>query len=69
MKKETKKKINIVAGFIVLALLIYLLVPRIIELPKLDYSSAETMGLLFFDAVFLILIIWVIKQLYKNIKK
>ncbi len=69
MKEETKKKINIVAGFILLPLLIYLLIPKIIELPKLDYSSAETMGLLFFDAVFLILIIWVGKKLYKNIKK
>ncbi len=69
MKEETKKKINIVAGFIVLALLAYLLIPRIIELPKLNYSSTETIGVLFFDTVFLILIVLVVKKLYEKINK
>jgi formate-dependent nitrite reductase membrane component NrfD len=67
--RTIKEKLNILAGVILLPLLIYLFVPRIIELPRLDYSSGETMGVLFFDIVFLILIIWVAKYLYKEIKK
>jgi len=69
MKEKIKKTINILTGIILLSLLIYLFIPRIIELPKLDYSSAETMGVLFFDVVFLILIIWIVKNLHKEIKK
>jgi len=69
MKEKIEKIINILAGVILLPLLIFLFTPRIIELPRLDYSSAETMGVLFFDTVFLILIIWVVKHLYKEIKK
>lgn len=69
MKEKIKRKINVGVGFIILVLLIYLFIPRIIELPELDYSSAETMGILFFDAAFLILIIWVVKRLCKNFRK
>lgn len=68
MKEKIKRIISILAGVILLPLLIYLFIPRIIELPKLDYSSAKTIGVLFFDVLFLILIIWVIKRIYKEIK-
>jgi hypothetical protein len=69
MKEKIKKTINILAGVISLTLLICLFIPNIIEFPKLDYSSAETIGFLFGDIAFLILIIWIVKKIYKEIKK
>lgn len=51
MKEKIKRIISILAGVILLPLLIYLFIPKIIELPELDYSFAETMGVLFFDSI------------------
>jgi len=69
MKEKTKKKINIVAGFIILGLLICLSVQKIIEFSSLNFASPEIPGYLFVSIVIWILAIWLGRYLYKNIKK
>lgn len=69
MKGNIRKIFNIVAGIVLLLLLVYSFIQGLIEVPKLDYSSAETPGVLLVDVIILILIILVVKNLCKEIKK